>query len=150
MWPRVTKRKKKVETLLYFKTELKLLGPICSWSHSENIALCFAGTESGPFALIWRGNDEHQAKNGNLSPWVSSHPTSFPLSSVFSCTFTHISSPVNLRHFAAEMKESGKNAKSKKFLPSQKNSFTCKWQKSTTSRTFFLLVIYKNSVKISK
>lgn len=41
-----------VETLLYFKSELKLLGPICSSSHSENIALCFAGTESGPFASM--------------------------------------------------------------------------------------------------
>lgn len=120
MWPRVTKRKKKKETLLYFKTELKLLGPICSWIHSENIALCFAGPESGPFALLWQGNDEHQTKNGTLSPWVSSHPTSFPLSSVFSCTFTHISSQVNLRHFAGEMKELGKNAQSKRFLLSPK------------------------------
>lgn len=126
------------------------MGPICSWSHSENIALCFAGTESGPFALIWRGNDEHRAKNGNLSPWVSFHPTSFPLSSVFSCTFTHISSQVNLRHFAAEMKESGKNAKSKKFLPSQKTVSSVSDRKAPHGELFFLLVIYKNNIKISK
>lgn len=88
MWTGLLKEKK-VEILLYFKTELKLLGPICSWSHSENIALCFAGTESGPFDLKWRGNDERQAKNGIQSPWVSFHSTSFPPSSVFSCTYFH-------------------------------------------------------------
>lgn len=88
--PGSPKLKKEVETLLYFKTGLKLLGPICSWSHYENIAQSFAGTESGPFALMWRGNDERQAENGNLSPWVSSHPTSFPLSSVFSYFHTRL------------------------------------------------------------
>lgn len=111
---------KEGETLLYFKNEWKLLGPICPWSHSENTALCLL--EQHQDLLHWcAGNDECQAKNGNLSLWVSSHPpTSFPLSSGFSCTFTHISSQVNWRQFAREMKELGKNAQSERFFPFQK------------------------------
>lgn len=134
--PGLLKKKKKWK-LLYFKTELKLLGPICSWIHSENIALCFAGTESGPFALMWLGSDERQTKNGTLSPWVSSHPTSFPLSSVFSCTFTHISSQVNLRHFAGEMKELGKHAQSKRFLLSPKQFCPVSDRKAPHQELFF-------------
>lgn len=121
------------------------MGPICSWSHSENIALCFAGTESGPFAWMWRGNDERQAKNGTLSLRVSSHPTSFPLSSFFSCTITHISFQLNLSHFAGEMKELGKNAQSNRFLPSPKTVLPV----TEKHQNFFLLVIYKNDIKIS-
>lgn len=85
-------KENQVEALLYFKSELRLLGPICSWSHSENIALCFAGTESGPFASMWPGSDESEAKNGTLSLWVTSHPTSFPLS-FFPLVLSHTSHP---------------------------------------------------------
>ena len=131
------KQKTRVETLLYFKTELKLLGPICSWSHCENIAL-FCWNRIRTFCIDVTGSDEHQAKEGNLSPWVSSHPISFPLSSVFSCTYFHTHLiQVNLRHFAGEMKELGKNAQSKRFLTVSKSSFACKWQESTTSRILF-------------
>lgn len=148
LFPWVTKRKKKkVETLLYFKTELKLLGPICSWSHSENTALCFAGTESGPFAWMWRGNDEHQAKNGTLPSWVSSHPTLFPLSSVFSPRFTPIFSQLSLRHFAGEMKESGKDAQSKRFPLSPKTILLVSDRKAPCQELFsisYLQKWYKN------
>lgn len=117
-------KENKVETLLYFKNELKLLGPICSWSHSENIALYFTGTESGPFASMWLGSDERQAKNGTLSPRVTSHPPPHFLSLSFSLVLSiHISSQVNIRHFATEMKELSKKVQSKTFLLSQKDSF---------------------------
>lgn len=48
------------------------------------------------------------------------------------------------------MKESGKNVKSKKFLPSQKTVSSVSDRKAPHGELFFLLVIYKNNIKISK
>lgn len=92
--PSLKGKNKSVGTLLYFKTELKILGPVCSWTHSENIAQCLAGTESGPFTLMWQASDGCLAKNGKLSPWVCSHPpvTSSPFRFIL-YTLSHTSHP---------------------------------------------------------